>query len=354
MATKKAYTRKTTKQVSDIKSIKNSMQDTYRCTCCGKDYQRQMGNFIKSYSPLYEANNGYLPICKDCVENFYEQLLKYYNDNENQALEHCCWTFDWYYDPAVVESVKKTKKPMSYVTGYPSAMNLFRNRGSSYLDTVKRQSWRTIEPQNNHQDIAEGKEEIDEEQKKIEDEAIHMFGLGYSFDEYEYLMDEYNSWTTRHECKTKTQEELFKNICRAQVAVQRAQRRGNIKEISDATKMLQDLMQSAGLKPTQNNENSMLDQNTFGTLIKKIEKERPIAKPSEEWEDVYGIKGYIETWFLGHLCNTVHVDNDCSEAYRRELAKYTVKPPVYDDDEELGETSLLDKYSTKSEDKSNE
>lgn len=113
-------------------------------------------------------------------------------------------------------------------------------------------------------------------------------------------------------------------------------------------------MQSAGLKPTQNNENSMLDQNTFGTLIKKIEKERPIAKPSEEWEDVDGIKGYIETWFLGHLCNTVHVDNDCSEAYRRELAKYTVKPPVYDDDEELGETSLLDKYSTKSEDKSNE
>lgn len=350
MATKRAYTRKT-RQTPEMKSIRSSAKATYKCTCCGKEYQKQAGNFVLSLSPLYESNNGYIPLCRDCADSYYSQLLKYYNGNEEIAIEHCCRTFDWYYDPAMVAgAVKNMRLQTSNLLKYSSMLGLYKSRGTTYLDTIKHQNWQTGVPKKKQPEsgIDEVKKDV---QGEVPQEAVHMFGLGYSPDEYQYLMDEYQNWTTRHECKTKAQEELFKNLCRAQVAVQRAQRGGNIKEMADATKMLQDLMQSAGLKPTQNNENSLLEQNTFGTLIKKLEKDRPVAEAEEEWKDVDGINRYIDTWFLGHLSNLVHLDNDHSEAYRREIAKYTVKPPVYEDDEELGDTSLLDKYSTKDKDK---
>ena len=100
------------------------------------------------------------------------------------------------------------------------------------------------------------------------------------------------------------------------------------------------------MKPSQTNDNALADQNTFGTLIKKWETERPIGEPDEEWKDVDEIERYISTFFLGHLCNLVHVKNDYEELYREEMAKYTVTPPEYEEDD-LGETSLLDKFSDK-------
>lgn len=330
-------------QIKPIEQVDDSVK--YKCTCCGKEYNKQVNNFPTSNSVLFAGNNGYLPFCKNCVDNFYRQLVSYYSNNEDKAIEHCCWTFDWFYDKDLVEMMRKSNKEKSRVLVYPSKMNMtqIKAKGTTYLDTVKRKY-------NNRVTSASG--DIDgysegDEEGTVPEGAVKMFGTGYTPNEYQYLMDEYQSWITRHECKTKSQEEIFKNICRAQVAVQRAQRDGSTKEISDATKMLQDLMQSAGIKPTQNNDNTLSDQNTFGTLIKKWETEKPISEPAKEWEDVDGVKKYIDTFFLGHLCELVHLDNDLAKEYREMMDKYTVTPPTYEDDEELGETSLLDKYSNK-------
>ena len=81
-------------------------------------------------------------------------------------------------------------------------------------------------------------------------------------------------------------------------------------------------------------------------MIKKWETEKPISKPEPEWEDVDNVKKYIDTFFLGHLAKLVHLENDNSAAYEKEMGEYTVKPPQYEDDN-IAETSLLDKYSDK-------
>lgn len=118
------------------------------------------------------------------------------------------------------------------------------------------------------------------------------------------------------------------------------------KGVTDAMKTFQDLLGSANLKPSQNAGGVLDGQNTFGTLLKKLEDTRPVSEPKEEWKDVDGIRDYMETWFLGHLCNLTHVKNDAEEKYLREMQKYTVKPPEYDVDD-YADSSLLDKYSDK-------
>ena len=307
----------------------------FKCTGCGKAYIAQRGNFPASNSKLYAANNGYITICRDCVEQYYQELLKVCSGDEKRALEHSCNTFDWYYSPDAFDMTDKTPAGCSRVSVYPAKMNMrqIKDKGVRYLDTVKDNALRI----SNESEISSG--------GKIPAKFIKFFGFGYSDEEYKFLKEQYEDWTERHECQTKVQEEIFKALCVSQLNIQRAQRSGNTKEVSDAMKTFQDLLGTANLKPNQKADNSLTEQHTFGTLIKEWEKEEPIGEPDPEWKDVDGIKKLVDTYFLGHLCNLLHVHNDKEAAYLEEMAKHTVKPPVYEEDADYGDTSILDKYS---------
>ena len=106
----------------------------------------------------------------------------------------------------------------------------------------------------------------------------------------------------------------------------------------------QSLLGSANLKPSQKTDPATKEQDTFGTLIMKLEKERPVPEPNPEWEDVDDISKYVDAYFLGHLSKLLHVENDAAEAYENELKKNTVTPPEYEGIDEKVDTSLLDKY----------
>lgn len=330
----------------------------YKCSCCGREYPSQAGNFSVTFSPLFEKNNGYITICKPCLEAYYNQLIGFYMGDEEQALEHCCRLFDWYYDPGASALTKAAPRGRSRVTLYPAKMSAVRARGTTYLDTLRERyaqdfsigAGLTKSNEQEEQSEPAPPEEIIPETTAPK-ELIMFFGAGYTDDEYDFLSGQYEDWSTRYECKTKAQEELFKNLCIAQLNIQRAQQDSNAKGVTDAMRTFQDLLGAANLKPSQNTGNVLDGQNTFGTLIKKVEDTRPVGEPAEEWKDVDGIKKYFDTWFLGHLCNLVHVKNDAEEEYLKEMGKYTVTPPEYDEDD-YADSSLLDKYSDKGGDDS--
>lgn len=163
---------------------------------------------------------------------------------------------------------------------------------------------------------------------------VRFWGPGFEDDELVFLQDEYNDWRTRYECQSKAQEEIFKNISRLQLMANRAQSKNNTKAYMEAVKLIQDLTGDANIKPCKVNDNTLADQNTFGTLIKKWEEHDPISDPDPAWKDVDGIKHYITVWFFGHLCRMFGVKNDAADEYEREVEQYTVHPPEYDDDAE--------------------
>jgi hypothetical protein len=111
-----------------------------------------------------------------------------------------------------------------------------------------------------------------------------------------------------------------------------------------------DLLGSANIEPVQNKDNSLADQNTFGTLIQKWENERPVPEPDPEWEDVDGIGRYIRTYFLGHLCKMLNVNNSYSRLYDEEIAKYTVDSPHYEEDCESSYDDIFGKAEIKNND----
>ena len=52
---------------------------TKQCTCCGEI--KTYSNFYKSQSPMYKHDQK-LPICKQCVEDIYNENLLHYKDEE--------------------------------------------------------------------------------------------------------------------------------------------------------------------------------------------------------------------------------------------------------------------------------
>jgi len=118
-------------------------------------------------------------------------------------------------------------------------------------------------------------------------------------------------------------ELLVQEICYQQLNIKKNRERGN--NVSKELKDLQDLMNSAALKPIQESATMAADVNTLGTWIKKFENEKPIPEPDPEFQDVDGIKKYIRVWFLGHFCKMLGINNVYAKEYEEELRKYSVE-----------------------------
>ena len=117
--------------------LENEDKYKYHCTACGKGFVRQKDNFSVSPSPYYKGNNGYLHICKRCLE----KAFIYYRDemfdgNQDRAMEFLCATINTCFDESAWANAKKHPSKGSKVSVYFSKLNLSQTKGSSYADTV--------------------------------------------------------------------------------------------------------------------------------------------------------------------------------------------------------------------------
>ena len=301
----------------------------FYCSCCGKKYTKQKGNFPYSNSPLFAGNGGYVTICKSCIDKYFYNLVDFFSGNEEKAADRMCQICDWFYADDIWGVCRKISSDRSRIGALPSKASLpqYKQRGTTYLDTIKERASANINDAEDLMDNQEGLTDL-----KVRKRTISMFGMGYSMEQYKFLQEQYDDWTARCEAKTKAQEELFKNLCIAQLNIQIAQQTGG--KVKDAMDTFQSLLGSANLKPVQNNDNALADSQSFGTLIKKFEEEKPIPEPDPEWKDVDGIVKFITVYFLGHLCKMIGIKNNYARMYDEEMAKYKVEKPQYEGDDE--------------------
>lgn len=322
---------------------KGSKAVGYTCTCCGVEYKTQRGNFLSSSSPFYAGNNGFVGICRACTDLNYNRLLGESGGDAESAIERVAQLFDWYYDDKVVAATKDVTAPTTRVSVYPSKLNMvqFKASGKTYEDTIKERADKPLTSN------TMGSDDNDEtEAYKAPLQTINFFGPGYTNEQYGYLQEQYSDWTERYECETKAKEELFKAISISQLRIHEIQENGGSgKELEAAVKTFQSLLDSQDITPKKANIGGNEGQETFGTLIKRLENDRPVSEPQEQWLDVDGIHKYIDTWFFGQLCELVDVQNPKEDEYLEEKSKYTIVPPQQDDSFEGSESSLLDKLA---------
>ena len=310
-----------------IKQVNQKIEKKYKCTTCGSSWDSQKGHFSMSKSLVYQANNGYITMCNSCRDEYYRQLCLLYKGNEIKAIRHMCMQFGWFFHEDAVVASRQISSDRSRIGHYLAKKNLGQTSsvGTTDIDTIKH------EFEERKGDVIETLDDVKND-KKTKLKTVKFFGTGFSDDDYQYLQEQYEDWTTRHECKTKAQEEVFKRICFKQLEILKATRNGENTKDLDYT--YQQLLDTANLKPKQTNMDALAEDRTFGQLIRIWENEKPIPEPDEEFRDVDGIGRYISIFFLGHLAKMVGIKNKFSRMYEEEMNKYTVTKPEYEEDTE--------------------
>ena len=309
--------------------LSNTVQQEkkYKCMMCGNSWDNQKNHFSKSAHPKYQANGGYIEICNDCRDLYYKKLIDLYSGNEEHAIRHMCMEFGWVYHIDALIASRQISADRSRISHYLAKKNLGQTAriGTTYFDSMK------FEQQQKKDEIIESIADA-KESSSTKLKTVKFFGTGFSDDDYQYLQDQYNDWTSRCECKTKAQEEVFKRICFKQLEILKANREG--RDTKDLDKTFQDYLDTANLKPKQNNMDALSDAQTFGTLLAKWENERPLPEIDEDLQDVDKIGQYIDVFFRGHLAKMMGLKNGLSNLYTKYMKKYTVEKPEYEGDED--------------------
>ncbi len=298
------------------------------CLYCNNEYVET--NFYNSYSRLF-SKMGKIPYCKQCIEKFYQQYYEeYVNEGcltpEKTAIKRVCMTFDIYYTDVVFNSamnkIREGNINISPMAQYMKVIQLAQYKDKSYDNTVLNEMKEEF--------IAVVSDGVSVN-RDVDQKTIDFFGSGFTDEDYKFLQKEYDDWTARHECNTKAQEEVIKDICFNRLQNLKALRRGE--DTKDITASFQKMLDAGKLQPKQNAGDATADNQTFGTLIDKWENERPLPEIDEELRDVDKIGLYINVFFKGHLAKMMGIKNGMSNLYNKFMKKYTVEKPEYDDDE---------------------
>ena len=303
-----------------------STKEKCRCFYCGKEYVDT--NYYKSNSDFY-SNIGKIPYCKQCIGKLYQHFLERYTNEgclnpEKKAVKRLCMAFDIYFNEKAyndaINDAKRRKIDITAMGAYMKIVQLKQGRDNTYDDTL------CEEEQVNVVDM------VTEREIEVDEETIQFFGDGFAPEDYTFLKREYDDWTARHECKTKAQEEVFKDICFNRLQNLKALRIGE--DTKDITAAFQKMLDSGKLQPKQNSGDTVADNQTFGTLIDKWENTRPIPEVDEDLRDVDKIGLYLEIFFKGHLAKMMGLKNGLSNLYTKFMKKYTVEKPEYNDNED--------------------
>ena len=271
----------------------------------------------------------YAAIRKRIGEVKYQNIEKFLETHPNYLLSDVYYKEDVY--NSALKNYRESDVSTSLMSQYMRLIQLLQyNRNKETYEN-------TLAKENQHELDASAAVDVSTD-FEADKATIDFFGAGFNNEDYEFLKREYEDWTARHECKTKAQEEVFKDICFNRLQNLKALRKGE--ETKDITAAFQKLLDSGKLQPKQNSGDTTADNQTFGTLIDKWENERPLPEIDEELKDVDKIGYYIDTFFKGHTCKMLNVKNAFSNLYSSMMKRFTVSKPEYNSDEDDYDSEL--------------
>lgn len=313
------------------------------CTKCGISYGRRKGNFPASYAILHKGI-GYVPICRTCVESLYEKYLAACGNDSKMAVRQMCRKLDLYWDEAAFESVSKKNTTRSLMTGYMQRLNTVNLIGKCYDDTLIKEgtmwSFGNTDTPAKPAAVSQPKTEEQkqtEEEAQIADEVIAFWGSGYTPAMYRELEERLQYWKSKLPDGTVIDigtEALLRQIIFLEIDINRDRAQG--KSVDKNMNTLNTLLGSAMLKPAQKKDeaaDAALENTPLGVWLYRYENKRPLPTVDDDLKDVNGILKYVFIW-LGHVCKMLGKKNGFSRLYEKEIARYRVERPEFDDEDD--------------------
>ena len=312
--------------MAKTKNTAKITKKTIMCCKCGTNTDGYEKLFPKTNSGLYAGYEGYLPICKTCLNKLYSEFLDIYKDHF-VVLRRICQLFDIYYNENLAKSLLNSDI-RTIPTRYISKCNLNPHAGKTYNDTIfeeeKTKKVQEITEKSLRQQqkkiIEEScDEDKNEEVKKQLLEARKIFGSITDENDALFLKNEYDDWKFRTGAKSKAEEEIIKNICYNELSLKKARESGTSTKAIEET--LLSNIKAGGWQP-KTEENG--DELALTQWIQIVEQDKPISEPQERYKDVDGLHKLIDVYYLGQLGKATGIKNIYIPEYEEEIRKNSV------------------------------
>lgn len=307
----------------------NPSKHKYKCSCCGKGYGTQKQNFQKSNSPLFQANDGFLPWCKECTDKYMISLTGFYSNNEEHAIEHFCQQADWVYDIEPLKCAREISSDRSRISHYAAKKNLNVGGRKTYFDSLK------YEYEQKLGNIVTSREQAKSEESTIPASAVDRWGVGFTEADYKNLDEHYRMLKKNNPNCDNNQEIFVKSLCNINMLMVRSLQSGDSKEYSTLVEQYAKTFKQAGLKTVVEKDSS--NSETFGVTLAAISQHTPeeFYKNKSLYDDWDGLGDYIDRHVTRPISNIIN----CSDVRDTE---YFV-PDIIDDnedlDDEIGDTN---------------
>lgn len=225
----------------------------YKCSCCGKGFTSQNGNFQKSNDVLFQENNGYLPWCKECTDLYVSQMTALYSNNEELAMKDFCQRAGWNYDVNALTASMETysgHKSRSRISHYAAKKNLNCGGRKTFVDSLK------FEYEQKQNNIITSREQAKSEASTITASAVDRWGIGFTEADYKNLDEHYRLIKRNNPNADNNQEIFIKSLCNINMLMVRALKDGDAEKYVKLTEQYSKTFTKAGLKTKQETDNS--------------------------------------------------------------------------------------------------
>lgn len=276
----------------------------YKCSCCGKGFNSLKNNFQKTNSPLFQANEGFLPWCKSCTDSYMNILIGFYNQNEEHAIEHFCQQVDWVYDIEPLKCAREISSDRSRISSYAAKKNLNVGNRKTYFDTLK------YNQEQKEYEVVTSREQTKDEDTKVKGSSVDRWGLGFTEMDYRDLDSHYFMLKKYNPNADNNQEIFIKSLSSINMLMARALQNGESKEYASLVEQYAKTFKQAGLKTIQEVDNSA--DECLGVTLATIAQYTPeeYYKDKSLYKDFDGLGDYFERFVKRPLRNLMTGSTD--------------------------------------------
>lgn len=279
----------------------------YNCCKC-KEHYDSLTQFFKSNSNLY-ANTGYLPICKKCLLELFNQYIEKYGDTE-KAMQRTCMAFDLYYNKSLFDTCDNGTE--ATLGNYIKRLNMVQYKNKTFETSIDEgfvfgETKEKINPTKIEDD-----ESSDEQ---ISKKDIKKWGIGFEATDYQTLNTHYEYLKAANPNCDSNQEIFINDLCYTHMQKMKALRDGDVDAYNKLTDSYRKSFKQAGLKTEQEAANNA--DAAWGLMIKDVSQYTVEEYYMDKllYKDMDGLDEYFQRHCGRPLKNTKYGTQDRDAVY---------------------------------------
>lgn len=284
----------------------------YKCSCCGKGFARQNGNFQKTNDVLFQENNGYLPWCKECTDRYVNMMTAFYTNNEELAMRDFCQRAGWNYDLNALVASRETysgHRDRTRISHYGAKKNLNCDGRKTFIDSLK------YEYEQKQNEVITSIEQAKADDKSVTTTSVDRWGVGFTEQDYKELDTHYRLIKKNNPNCDNNQEIFIKSLCNLNLLMSKSLRDGDSDKYVKLTDQYAKTFKQAGLRTIEEKDNS--NDECLGVILASISQYTPeeYYQNKSLYKDFENIGDYFDRFVKRPLKNLMFGTNERDKEY---------------------------------------